>query len=135
MTSRLSDGRRRLLFVTLALVIVGIGLVWRMPGIPFSPFVKKYGADALWAWLVFVLLRIVCPQARIWSSAAVAFGIATLVELSQLYHAPWIDAVRATRLGALTLGSVFNWPDIPAYALGILAGVLIESWVCGEVKR
>lgn len=113
---------------------MGAGLVWRLPAIPFLPFVRKYGADALWAWLVFLLIRIIRPQARTATSAAVAFGFTVMVELTQLYHAPWIDAIRATRLGALVLGSVFNWPDIPAYALGVAVGVLIERLACRELK-
>jgi hypothetical protein len=32
------------------------------------------------------------------------------VEFSQLYHAPWIDTIRAARIGALVLGSTFNAP-------------------------
>jgi hypothetical protein len=126
--------RRRLRSAAMALVVMGTGLVWRLPAIPFSPFVRKYGADALWAWLVFLLIRIVRPQAHIATSAAIAFGFAVVIELTQLYHASWIDEVRATRLGALVLGSVFNWPDIPAYALGVIVGVLIEQVTCRELK-
>jgi len=126
MSSR-AFARHRLLSAALALIVMGTGLAWRLPALSFSPFVRKYGADALWAWLVFLLIRIVRPQASVATSAAAAFGFAVAIELSQLYHAPWIDAIRATRLGALVLGSVFNWPDIPAYALGVVVGVLIET--------
>lgn len=51
--------------------------------------------------------------------ALLALGIAWAVEFSQIYHAPWIDAVRSTRLGRLALGFTFNWPDLLAYAAGI----------------
>ena len=36
---------------------------------------------------------------------AMAFSIA--IELSQLYHAPWIDSIRQTTLGGLILGLAF----------------------------
>ena len=52
--------------------------------------------------------------------------VSFLVETSQLYHSPWIDSIRSTRLGALVLGSVFNWPDFPAYVVGVLIGVALE---------
>lgn len=58
---------------------------------------------------------------------AVAIGVAWGVELSQLYHAPWIDAIRTTIPGRLVLGTTFNWPDLPAYAVGIALGSLVES--------
>lgn len=48
------------------------------------------------------------------------------VEVSQLYHAPWIDAIRAMVPGRLVLGTTFNWPDLPAYSVGIALGSLAE---------
>jgi hypothetical protein len=58
--------------------------------------------------------------------ALLALGVAWGVEFSQLYHAPWIDAIRATLPGKLVLGNTFNWPDLPAYAVGIVIGALAE---------
>ena len=40
------------------------------------------------------------------------------VELSQLYHAPWIDSIRQTTLGGLILGFGFLWSDLACYAVG-----------------
>ena len=57
----------------------------------------------------------------------ISLGFAWLVEFSQLYHAPWIDAIRALRIGRLILGSTFNWPDLPAYAAGVVIGVIAEK--------
>jgi hypothetical protein len=51
--------------------------------------------------------------------ALLALTFSSAVEFSQLYNAPWIDALRATLPGRLVLGSTFNWPDLPAYALGV----------------
>jgi hypothetical protein len=56
--------------------------------------------------------------------AALVFSFA--IETSQLYHAPWIDAVRATRLGSLVLGSGFVWSDFACYAAGICFGAATE---------
>jgi len=50
--------------------------------------------------------------------AATALVISFAVEVSQLYHAEWIDGIRETRLGALTLGSGFLWSDLVCYTLG-----------------
>ncbi|MFM8818855.1 MAG: DUF2809 domain-containing protein, partial [Phycisphaerales bacterium] len=47
----------------------------------------------------------------------------------QLHHAPWIDGIRATRLGALVLGSGFLWSDIACYAVGVAGGAAGESMV------
>ena len=55
---------------------------------------------------------------------AMAFSIA--IELSQLYHAPWIDSIRQTTLGGLILGFGFLWSDLACYAVGVGLGVLLE---------
>lgn len=119
--------RQRLVYLASAFIVVLFGLIWRSEVLFLSPFLKKYGGSALWALLVFLLVRFIQPRAKTWTSASIAFGFAVLVELSQLYHSAWIDTIRATWLGALILGSVFNWPDIPAYAVGILIGVLADQ--------
>ncbi|MBC8126337.1 MAG: DUF2809 domain-containing protein [Gloeobacteraceae cyanobacterium ES-bin-144] len=40
---------------------------------------------------------------------------------------PWLDVIRASRVGYLVLGSTFNWPDPFAYLAGIAIGFLMES--------
>jgi len=53
-------------------------------------------------------------------------SLSVAVELSQLYHAPWIDPIRRTTLGGLVLGFGFLWSDLACYAAGGGLGVLIE---------
>ncbi len=53
-----------------------------------------------------------------------AFAVA--IEISQLYHDPWIDAIRQTTLGGLILGFGFLWSDLACYAVGVGLGVMIE---------
>jgi hypothetical protein len=56
--------------------------------------------------------------------AAVAFCFA--IELSQAYHAPWIDGVRATTPGRLVLGQGFRAFDLICYVLGVALAVALE---------
>jgi hypothetical protein len=116
----------RTVYAISGVLTVGLGLIWRSSLLPISPFLTKYGGDALWALLVFFLVRFIQPRTSVVLSALVAFGFSVCIEASQLYHAPWIDLIRGTRLGSLILGNTFNWPDIPAYAVGIVLGALIE---------
>ena len=55
---------------------------------------------------------------------AMAFSVA--VEISQLYHAPWIDSIRQTTLGGLILGFGFLWSDLACYAVEVGLGVMID---------
>jgi hypothetical protein len=118
--------RSRTLFLLLAAAMVVAGLASRrFPG-AFPPFVAAYAGDVLWAAMVYLLIAAAWPGAST-RRVAMAAGIVSLaVELGQLYHAPWIEAVRHTRLGGLVLGRGFLWSDLACYAAGIALAVLID---------
>lgn len=107
--------------------VMAAGLWWRSAANPVSPFWYKYGGDALWALMIFFGFQCVLIQAAAPRVALLALAFCFAVEFSQLYHAPWIDSIRTTRLGALTLGSGFNAPNLIAYAVGVAIGVAIET--------
>jgi len=104
------------------LLTIGTGLLWRSKALGLPVFAAKYGGDALWALMVFWGMGLLWPELQIRRRALLALLFSVGVEFSQIYHAPWIDAMRATRLGALVLGSVFAWPDLAAYAVGVACG-------------
>lgn len=111
--------------MVLAAGVVALGLASRAYAI-FPASWGKYPGDALWAAMMLLLLAAAWPRARMKTPAIGALAIAFAVEFSQLYHAPWIDAIRATIPGRLVLGNTFNWPDLPAYAVGVALGALAE---------
>lgn len=86
----------------------------------------RYAGDVLWATMVFWWLALVWPRASGTRLAAWAFAVALAVELSQLWHTPWLDAVRETPLGALVLGQGFLMSDIACYVAGVALAVLID---------
>jgi hypothetical protein len=120
------SGRNRVLYALLAIAVVAAGLLWRSGLIPLPPWLSNNGGDALWALTVFVGCGFLLPRVSTLTPALLALIFAWGVEFSQLYHAPWIDAVRATLPGRLVLGTTFNWPDLPAYAAGIALGAWAE---------
>ena len=121
-----STTRNRVLYAGLALAVVAAGLLWRASFMPLPPVVSKYGGDALWALMVFVGFGFLLLRAPTLVVALLALTFSWGVEFSQLYHAPWIDALRATIPGRLVLGNTFNWPDLPAYAAGVALGAWAE---------
>jgi hypothetical protein len=120
------SSRSRTLYALLAVAVIVLGLLWRSRFMPLPPFASKYGGDALWALMVFVGIGFLFVRCSTLLVAVLALGFSWAVEFSQLYHAAWIDSVRATLPGRLILGSTFNWPDLPAYAIGIALGVVGE---------
>lgn len=105
--------------------VIALGLASRQfPSLFFPALFGKYPGDALWALMVFLGWAFLVPGASIARLATLASISSCLVECSQLYRAPWLDAIRSTTLGHLVLGSTFSWFDIAAYAAGVLVGVL-----------
>lgn len=123
-TTTIHRGRRP--YALAGLLVVGLGLFLRSGVMPLPGEVTKYGGDALWALVVFLGLGLLRPVDSTLRLGFLALGVAWAVEFSQLYHATWIDVIRATRMGYLVLGSTFNTPDLPAYALGVALGVFAE---------
>jgi hypothetical protein len=90
-------------------------------------FIGAYAGDTLWALAASLGIGFLLPRTSIGLIAVVAMSFATLIEVSQLYHAPWIDAIRHTTLGGLILGYEFIWTDLVCYAVGVGLGAIIES--------
>lgn len=122
--------RRRHTWALWMLAVLGLGLLWRSPALGLDGMASKYGGDALWAAFVFAACRFVFPRLSIAGAIGLALLFSAAVEVSQLYHAPWLDAVRATRLGALALGATFNWPDLLAYGVGVSLAAGVERGAC-----
>jgi hypothetical protein len=121
----LVSGRRTGLAIATALVI-GIGLTTRLPGIDWGPVLGKYLGSLLWGAMVYCLVGFMRPRWQVFVVALVAACIAVSVELSQLWHTPWLDGFRQTRLGVLLLGRFFAWADIAAYLAGIALAAVAD---------
>jgi len=112
--------------VALALVIAA-GLGSRVSGPSLPAVVATYAGDTLYATMVFVGLGILAPRWQTTRLAVTALACSCAIEMSQLYHAPWIDAIRDTRPGALVLGYGFLWSDVACYAAGVAVGAGVEA--------
>jgi hypothetical protein len=118
--------RPRLVTAALLLATIAAGLASRRYPAWQPLLVARYAGDTLWAAMVFWILALVRPPGRTWTLGAAALGIAFADELSQLYRAPWIDAVRATRLGAIALGHGFLWSDLWCYTAGVALAAAVD---------
>lgn len=117
---------RRFVFLLLALLTIACGLASRRFGLP------KLIGDAMWATLIFWLFRAARPAVPVFRAALFSLFVSFAVEGSQLYHADWLDRIRATTAGHLVLGSGFAWADLAAYAVGVALGVVLEIAVSGR---
>ena len=119
------NNRNRFLYLVLVAGVVALGLASRH--FSFLPsFVHLYIGDALWALMVFLIFGFLFPRQITLQIALYALCFSSFIEFSQLYHAPWIDSIRHTRLGGLVLGFGFLWSDLLAYLVGISFGAVSE---------
>ena len=75
---------------------------------------------------MYFFLVLLFPRLKPLHAAAIALVISYLDEISQLYHAPWIDAIRATTLGGLILGFGFLWSDLACYTVGVSLAASVD---------
>lgn len=120
--------RARLLYFGAAVVTALLGLASRRLGPILPAFVATYAGDTLWALALFWLLGAAWPRASARTRGAAALLVSCAVEVSQLYHAPWLDAIRSTQVGGLVLGFGFLWSDLVCYTVGVIAGVVVDQW-------
>lgn len=117
--------KRRLVYIVLFLLIIPIGLATRRQPQWFFVLIANYGGDVFWSTMFFFLFRCFSPNAPLWKIALYTISFSVAIEVSQLYHAPWIDRLRATFLGSMLLGNTFVWSDIACYSVGTILGWLI----------
>jgi len=118
--------RNRLLYCGITLAVILIGLASRRFPMMLPAAAGKYPGDVLWTMMVFFGLAVIWPRLGVMRLTVAALAISYAVEFSQLYQAPWINALRAHPLGHLVLGSTFNWLDLAAYTIGALLAMLAE---------
>jgi len=123
----MTDKRNRLVYSLLAVITILSGLASRQFAACLPQWVESYPGDALWALMVFLLVGFwFHRKSTLWVALA-ALAFSYCIEISQLYHAPWIDAIRANRLGGLVLGFGFLWSDLVCYTVGVGFGVVMEK--------
>ncbi|MFK8021687.1 MAG: DUF2809 domain-containing protein [Pseudomonadales bacterium] len=105
---------------------MALGLLSRSELLTLPNVVATYAGDALWALMVFWGVRFLFPAQAIVISACLALSFAFAIEVSQLYHAPWIDAIRNTKIGGLILGFGFKFSDLVCYTIGVAIGAFIN---------
>lgn len=101
-------------------VLIGIGS--RKFGTYLPEFISAYAGDTMWALAFFALFHLLFPDLRLTKILLLNLAFAFLIEISQLWHPVWLDAIRHTLPGGLLLGFGFLWTDLVCYIVGSLIG-------------
>lgn len=110
--------KRKIIYLVLFIFFTWLAIATRTHAGWFHPFIQEYGGDIIWAGMFLFFLRIFLGRMYLLKLAFICYLLGVSVEFLQLYHAPWIEAIRQTRVGGLMLGFGFLWSDIICYAVG-----------------
>lgn len=120
-------GTRSIATCALALVaVIVLGLSMRHVAAHHPSWLLIYGPDALWTVAVYLATVCVAHRLRPPRALAIAYAISAVDELTQIYHAPWIDALRHTPPFGLLLGYGFQWNDLAYYAVGAVLAYALD---------
>lgn len=97
-------------------------------------FIYDNLGDALWAAMIYLSVRFLVTKLSKQNAAIAALSFCFFIELTQLYQAEWLNALRHTTLGGLILGSGFLWSDIVMYSVGVGFTWFVDDFV-GKSKR
>lgn len=118
--------RNRKVYLLLIPFVMFLGILSRKFSYLLPEIINTYLGDAIWAAMIYVMMAFVFANKLPKQIAIFSLSFCYAIELSQLYHAPWINAIRNTTFGALVLGSGFLWSDLLAYALGVFCCFVVE---------
>jgi hypothetical protein len=124
--------RRRITYLALALGTIVIGLVVHLRGAMLGRGLRDILGDALWASMIVWWVSVLVPRARPGVRYVTAYVICVLVEVSQAYQTPTLDALRASAIGQLVLGSGFDPRDFVAYAIGVAVAAVIDMTLMND---
>lgn len=116
-----------ILWLAVIALVVVLGLGSRRLGHRLPSLVATYIGNTLWATAAFLGIGLILRGASTRRIAVLALVFSLMIEVSHLYHAPWIDAIRQTNLRGLALGFGFVWNDLACNAVDVGLGVIVEG--------
>lgn len=127
MRNSTNAARHRFLYLFMATITIGAGLVLRRVHLGLPVAAVKYGGSALWAMMVYWIVAALRPAWQPAERGVVAALAAALVEFFKLYHAPSLDGFRSTLAGTLLLGRHFSLSHLAVYCLTITLAAAIDG--------
>ena len=132
MTSPFSRSHRffnyRLALLASILFIVPFGLAMKFYRGPGQEWLNNSFGGVPYEIFFVLLVVFIWPQLPAVRAAVAVCLVTCLLECLQLWHPPFLQAIRATLLGRLLLGNTFQWTDFPYYFIGSFLG---WAWVRG----
>jgi hypothetical protein len=105
------------------LVVTPLGFAFKFYSGPGGSWFNNYGAGVLYEIFWILLAFLFFPTRKAANAIPVyVFVITCILEFLQVWHPPFLEAIRSSFLGSALIGTTFVWWDIPHYVLGSLIG-------------
>ncbi|TCO79483.1 ribosomal maturation YjgA family protein [Marinisporobacter balticus] len=127
--------RSRMAYSIFIIIVISLGIASRYFSVYLARWIAKYAGDVLWGLMVFLWVGFSLKDRSTRFVGRIALIFSFFIEITQLYHAPWIDSIRKTFIGGLVLGFGFLWSDLICYTVGIGIGVLVEKIFYMDTKK
>jgi hypothetical protein len=124
--------RQRIWTLLLMAGLVPVGLASKFYAGPGAWWSRAYLGGVLYEVFWCLAAFLLWPRARLWVIAAWVLAVTSALEVLQLWHPAWLQALRASFLGAALLGATFAWWDFACYGLGVLLAWGIMGWLRGR---
>ena len=123
---------RTVLLISIFL-IVPLGYVVRFHG-PAPEWLNDSFGSIAYEIFWILLVAFLFPQASpLWTAVGVCLATCVL-EFLQLWHPPFLEAMRATLPGRLVLGNNFTGSDFLSYFIGSLLGWVWMRSLCQQTQ-
>ena len=104
-------------------VLVPLGIATKFYDGPAHAWVRAHAGGTLYVVFWCLLVLAIRPRFSPWRAACAVLVVTSILECLQLWHAPFLQAIRSSFLGHALIGSKFSWLDFPYYGLGALLAV------------
>jgi hypothetical protein len=122
----MKTSRNRIHYLFFIILAIGFGLFSRSRFIP--DLIYPYLGDLLYCLMFYFIIGFLFPKIKSVNVLLYCVAICFVIEVSQLIKVDWLNEIRNTTLGKLTLGSGFLWSDLVSYTLGGLVGFELEPY-------
>lgn len=110
--------RYRFILFLAIIIIIPLGLVSKFYKGPLDQWLNNYSGGIFYEIFWILLVILIKPKIKPSIATLWVFMITALLEVLQLWHPPFLEAIRATLIGRLLIGTTFDWWDFLHYILG-----------------
>jgi len=118
------------------LVVTPLGFIFKHYLGSFHNWFSNYGAGLLYEifWILVSFIFFPAPKA-VRRIPILVFAATCILEILQLWHPWFLEAIRASYLGKVLIGTSFIWWDFVYYAMGCFIGWLLMRWILNRCHK